>query len=156
MSQESIEKMRKSLTGKKQSPELIAKRVEGRKGYTHSEDTRKKISETNRELFAKGLRDRQAGENSPTWRGGISFEPYPVTWNFALREMIRGRDKRKCQVCGKGENGIRHDVHHVNYDKKDIAPGNLITLCIPCHRKTNYNRDEWIKFFTAGVSAATA
>jgi hypothetical protein len=96
----------------------------------------------------------RTGVLNPTWRGGISFEPYPVTWTFALREMIRNRDERKCCICGAEENDKRHDVHHIDYDKKNIAPQNLITLCIRCHRKTNYNREEWISFFSEKQSIA--
>lgn len=154
--QESIEKMRKSLTGKKQSPELVKKRFDARAGYRHSEDTKAKIGMANKGdnngMFNK------TGVLNPAWRGGISFEPYPTTWTFALREMIRNRDERKCLACGKPENGKRHDVHHIDYDKKNIAPDNLITLCVNCHRKTNYKRDQWRAFFEEqrdGLKTAT-
>ena len=96
------------------------------------------------------------GTRNPNWNGGTSFEPYPTTWTNRLREMIRERDGRKCRVCGVEENGSRHDVHHCDYDKKNIGAGNLVTLCPECHGKTNGHRDEWIKFFTAGESVATA
>jgi 5-methylcytosine-specific restriction endonuclease McrA len=243
MPQESIEKMRKSMTGRKQSPEHVQKRVDSRKGYTHSEETRKKISETNRALFANGLRDRQAGENSPCWDskevlctscgkllyrsklqlksgkqycsrtcfnkknggpintfcsnpecktpvrrsaghrlcskqffcspkcraivlnqgethprwlGGRSFEPYPPAWTFRLREMIRERDGRECLMCGAPERGQRHDVHHQDFDKKNLDPENLKTLCHPCHRKTYGKKYEqgWRKIFRPEQNAA--
>ena len=91
--------------------------------------------------------DKMAGANNPSWKGGISFEPYPTTWTFRLREAIRDRDGRICHICGKKEDGTRLDVHHVDYDKRNIDPDNLISLCVPCHRRTNYGRDQWVNFF---------
>lgn len=84
---------------------------------------------------------------NPNWKGGKSFEPYPTTWNFRLREAIRDRDGRVCQICGKAQNGERLAVHHIDYDKKNIAPQNLISLCHLCHCKTNSKRDYWQAFF---------
>ena len=39
-------------------------------------------------------------------------------------------------------------VHHIDYDKKNNDVDNLVTLCTPCHTKTNFNRDEWKKTFS--------
>jgi hypothetical protein len=144
MSQGAVEKIRQSNTGKKQSPEWIANRVAGRKGYRHPETFRQQMSDMMKKQYAEGKRKRLSGENSPSWKGGISFEPYPITWSFALREAIRDRDGRKCCICGIGENGKRHDVHHIDYDKKNINPLNLLTLCHSCHMKTGYRREYWI------------
>ena len=38
---------------------------------------------------------------------------------------------------------VKPPVHHIDYDKKNCVSNNLITLCIPCHMKTNYNRSYW-------------
>lgn len=91
--------------------------------------------------------DKMIGDGNSNWKGGISFEPYPCTWSFKLREKIRNRDGRKCQVCGKLEDCVRHDVHHIDYNKDNVNPENLITLCKKCHIKTNYNREQWQEFF---------
>jgi hypothetical protein len=92
--------------------------------------------------------DALAGEANPNWQGGLSREPYPITWSFRLREVIRNRDDRLCRVCGVGEkNGTRHAVHHMDYDKRNISPYNLVTLCHPCHMQTSYHRDMWISIF---------
>ena len=37
--------------------------------------------------------------------------------------------------------------NHIDYDKKNCNSDNLITLCRSCHRKTNFNRENWIKYF---------
>lgn len=87
----------------------------------------------------------KVAEKSHWWKGGISFEPYPLGWNRTFKEQIRFRDGYKCQLCGmpEVENGRKLDVHHKNYDKKDIRIENLISLCRKCHVKTNGNREYW-------------
>jgi hypothetical protein len=144
MPQESIEKIRLSLTGKKQSPELIRKRFAARAGYRHTPESKAKIGMANR------------GENNGMWEGGVSREEYPAGfWQKNFRESIRERDSRKCRICEGEENGKGHDIHHIDYNKRNIDPLNLVALCHKCHGKTNYNREGWIKFFSAGVIEAT-
>lgn len=85
-----------------------------------------------------------SGENSHSWQGGKSFEPYTTDWKETLKRSIRERDKYICQICDKEPSVY---VHHIDYDKKNCDPKNLITLCSSCHPKTNFNRNYWIKFF---------
>jgi hypothetical protein len=33
------------------------------------------------------------------------------------------------------------------YDKRNNNINNLISLCRPCHAKSNYNREKWIEYF---------
>jgi hypothetical protein len=82
-------------------------------------------------------------EKNPQWKGGKSFEPYTVDWTKTLKRSIRERDNYICQIC----NQYGQFVHHIDYDKKNCSPNNLITLCNSCHTKTNKNREEWIKYF---------
>jgi len=35
----------------------------------------------------------------------------------------------------------------IDYDKLNIKPKNLISLCHSCHMKTNYNREYWRQRF---------
>jgi len=92
------------------------------------------------------------GENAPNWRGGIGFEPYPISWTEELREQIRKRDNHQCQLCGKTEkqNKRKLDVHHIDYDKENLNLDNLISLCRGCHMKTNGNREFWQTVLTKG------
>ena len=85
----------------------------------------------------------KTGELASNWQGGLSFEPYSVDWNNTLKRSIRERDKYICKLC----NGKGYHVHHIDYNKKNCDPNNLITLCISCHMKTNFNREHWIKLF---------
>ena len=86
----------------------------------------------------------RGGEKHYYWLGGKSFEPYSTDWTETLRRSIRERDKYTCQLCGK-ENSIH--CHHIDYDKKNCNPNNLIILCRKCHSITNFNRNYWIKYF---------
>ena len=89
--------------------------------------------------------DHRFREKAANWQGGKSFEPYALGWNRTFKEQIRHRDGYKCQVCGKPEveSYRKLDVHHIDYDKMNINPKNLITLCQSCHMKTNGNRKYW-------------
>lgn len=99
------------------------------------------------------LANRPSGVNSPTWRGGTSFEPYPTQWTAKLRQSIRDRDGNKCFWCGgQNKTSRKLPVHHVDYDKTNISHDNLVTLCMTCHPKTNFNRPYWQRAFQSKLS----
>jgi len=89
------------------------------------------------------------GENSPRWKGGISFEPYCHKFNEEFKEYIRDKFGRVCFLCPKTEkeNGKRLSVHHVNYNKgcgcDDDETCQFVPLCISCNSKVNSNREIW-------------
>ena len=118
------ENMIKKHTGKKQREETIKKRVEKIKG-----------------------------ENHYNWREGISNQGYPNEWTDDLKESIRKRDDYICQMCGIHQDELEDlrnkklDCHHIDYDKDNLNPNNLISLCRNCHMKTNQNRKYWINYF---------
>ncbi|MDP2217207.1 MAG: NUMOD3 domain-containing DNA-binding protein [Methanolobus sp.] len=109
-----------------------------------TEETRKKLSECKKgekhPLFGK------CGEIAPNWHGGKSFEPYCPKFNHELKEKIRERDNRTCQLCCVKENGRKLDVHHIHYDKPNCNP-DLIALCFKCNTKVNFNRDYYENLF---------
>jgi hypothetical protein len=61
-------------------------------------------------------------------------------WN--LREYILHRDNHQCQNPDCGSKTPELEVHHIGYWKGDRTdrPGNLITLCIKCHRPENHKK----------------
>ena len=134
--------------------------LSGKKIWT--KEKRKQHSETlkvswQNEILIKEASIRNSGERNyfygkhfkleqhPNWRGGKSFEIYPLGWNRTFKEQIRYRDGYKCQICGKPEveSYRKLDVHHIDYNKKNIKDKNLITLCQSCHFKTNFRRKYW-------------
>lgn len=111
-----------------------------RDGYVPSVETRKKI------------RLALLGEKSSAWRGGLATKPYTFGFTRELKTKIRARDGFTCLICGKGENGKAHVIHHIDYSKSNHAPSNLATLCTSCHSKTNHKREYWLIYFKKGDS----
>ena len=104
-----------------------------------------KLSEEHKEKISKSMKELlMSGENSPNWQGGISFEPYSIDWTETLKRAIRERDHYLCQVCSQYGNA----VHHIDYDKKNCNPNNLITTCVSCNTKANFNREYWTNYFS--------
>ena len=95
----------------------------------------------------KILKGHNAKEKHWNWQGGKSLEGYTINWTQTLKRAIRERDKFTCQICGKQQGGTTFQVHHIDYNKKNCNPENLVTLCTSCHVKTNFNRERWIKHF---------
>lgn len=149
----------RALKGKKQSEGHLRKLSVIRKGKHHSINTefkrgepgywlgRQRSVDTCRKLSE--FRRTQVGELAAAWQGGLSFEPYGVEFNKLLKEQVRQRDNYKCQICHnlQIELGYKLPVHHIDYNKKNNDPFNLISLCRRCHSKTNVDRDNWIDYF---------
>ena len=93
------------------------------------------------------------GKNNPNWIDGRSFEKYPLEFNEILKEQIRSRDNYTCQNCGMTEeehlivHGQKLHVHHIDYNKKNCNKTNLITVCLQCNLRANYNRNYWQEFY---------
>lgn len=104
----------------------------GRKN-PHSEEQRKKMSIA------------LSGDKNPAWVHGQSRRKYPFQFSDELKELIRKRDEYKCQRCGKSqaESKRKLPVHHIDYNKDNLDPFNLITLCYPCHGRTMHKREYW-------------
>lgn len=70
---------------------------------------------------------------------------YSHEFTEALKKQIRERDGHTCQICGISTSDTYRalDVHHIDYNKTNNHPCNLITLCDSCHTRTNYNRGKW-------------
>jgi hypothetical protein len=126
-------------------------------GKTHSEETKNKMSEAkegeNNTMYGRcgplSPMYGRCGPLSPTWKGGISCEPYCDVWlDKEYKQYIKDRDGN---VCLNPEcNGISNKLclHHINYNKKECEPLNLITICLSCNAKANFNRkwhQSWYK-----------
>lgn len=95
------------------------------------------------------LSDTFTGEGHPNWKGGGN-EAYGSGWRL-LRERALERDEYRCVVCEKDREAIGRnpDVHHIvpvrrfaeseDHEKEDAHRiGNVISLCIACHRKADF------------------
>jgi len=104
-------------------------------GQRHTEEARRKVSAT------------KQGIRLDEWSVFSSYEPYPVIFNFGLKEEIRNRDNRMCVLCGKSELlncGRRLAVHHINGNKRDCSKTNLVSLCISCNSKLDTIEKEFL------------
>ena len=116
------------------------------KGKKHSEETKLKMRKKHKsfsEETRKNLSIARTGFKHWNWMGGISREPYSIDWTKTLKRSIRERDNYICQLCSQYGNV----VHHIDYDKKNCNPDNLINLCKSCNSKVNGNRNYWKNYF---------
>ena len=137
------------MFGRKQSKEAkrkISLALKGDKngffGKKHSEKTKLQMSKNHANCF---------GKNNPQWKGGKTKEVYSKEFIHKLKEQIRKRDNYTCQYCNIKQENLNRKlcVHHIDYDKENNAPENLLSLCGTCHAKTTtMNRSYWINFFT--------
>ena len=84
---------------------------------------------------------KMSGPGHPNWMGGISYEPYCPLWkDDEYKHDIKTRDGYKClnPDCWKKDDNLH--IHHIDYDKKNCGPKNLITLCRSCNARANTER----------------
>ncbi len=156
-SEETRKKIGVGNKGKIISDKTREKMSDARKGYMPwckgknlSYEHRKKISKAHKgkklsEEHKKNISAVTIGSGNPNWKGGISCEPYCDVWlDKEYKQSIKDRDGYKClnPVCTK-QHTLLH-LHHINYNKKNCKPSNLITVCKSCNSKANYDRD-WHK-----------
>lgn len=139
--EEDNKKVSLSLIEFYKDPEERIKVSKRMKGIPKPESMKRKTSERMQTSANPWYIDgRCSGEN----------QPYPLDFNERFKELIRERDGRICKICMKTEkeNGKQLDIHHINYNKNDCDPKNMISLCHSCHMKTNVKRKDWPSFFS--------
>lgn len=95
---------------------------------------------------------RENPEETSRWQGGLSTIIYDPEFTHELKEEIRRRDGFQCQLCGTTDvyhtkDARRYAVHHIDYDKWNSRPENLITLCNSCNVAVNSSREFYTQFF---------
>ena len=67
----------------------------------------------------------------------VSIPVKTFNFNNELKELIRKRDNYKCQICGIPQEECFKNlhVHHIDFNKSNCSPDNLITFCNSCHSK---------------------
>ena len=128
-----------------------------RKGFTVTEKTRKKISNSRYGKYK--------GKENKNWKGGISPLIVKIRGLIQNKEWIRNvfkKDNFTCKMCNK--RGLILEAHHINMLTKIVRTNNIkseedaincselwdisngITLCKECHLKeTNKQRKKWLK-----------
>lgn len=173
-SEEWRRKQREIHLGKKASNATKQKMSEQRKGIPKSEETKKKMSESakgrpkTKEARIKLSRWRKgkctmsketlermsklhSGSGNPAWKGGKSFEPYCPKFNDEFRNRVRAFFSYQCIECGSPQNGVRLDVHHVNFNKMSCCDDTIplfVPLCKSCHARIKKSLEDWEQHFT--------
>lgn len=116
-----------------------------------------KLINTKQYLYKEGRKCKSCcklGENNNNWCGGISKFPYSFLFTITLKQKIHKRDNNKCILCNitKNQHLLIYNkcisVHHIDYNKTNCKEDNLVSLCLKCNSKVNYNRDYWYAYFT--------
>jgi len=139
----------KGMLGKKHTEETKKKQSEAIKGSRNPFYMKKHKAEFKNKHSNKLKEEgKWKGENNPKFNNWSSYKPYCKRFNKNLKEAVRERDNRLCQLCSKNEaeNKEKQTVHHVHYDKENCYP-DLICLCRSCNSKVNGNRDYYEKLF---------
>lgn len=106
-------------------------------GRHHSDEAKLKISMAHQGKYV--------GENNPNFNGWSSRLPYGKEWEPKLKKRIAQRDGYLCKYCGVlAPDGC---PHHINYNKLDCRPINLVWVHNRCNNKFNVNRENWIDFW---------
>jgi len=164
---ETNDKISKKLTGRKLSASHIKNVIDGRKGYRHSEETKRKIGLGNfGNKWSIDARRKISGSNNCWWRGGISSlrtQIYNSVEYKSWRRAIFERDNYICMKCCLV--GGTLNPHHIKsfseileeYKIKTVQEAlnckelwnidNGLTLCKRCHKLTdNYGGKKSKKF----------
>lgn len=163
-SEETKLKISNTKKGRKASQQARLNMSKARSGKNHpfygrprSEETRRRISESN-----MGKRSsvehlvKISGSNHWNWKGGISSGGYcPIWLDIDYKKSILERDDHSCQnpFCW----GTSHKLsrHHINHDRMDCRPMNIITLCVSCNTRANgskeYPKEFWENLYGSVV-----
>jgi len=157
----------KSKKGKLMPSELckeLGLKLGTRMPYSPTEETRQKISDAQKKnhqlkkqhclnipkpfIYPEELEFKSRKKKKIIIKKGPS--PYSLNfYNPKFRKQILDRDNNQCQNpdCDKNPSRYSLQIHHIDYDKKNSTPQNLITLCPSCNIQANYNKPYWINLY---------
>lgn len=159
-SEEHREKISEAVTGHWQDPDIRAAHLNamrtdeyrekqsaiGKERYKDPAARRKTGIASKRAWARPGVKDKWFSSSTTRWNTDW-LEDYPDEFDESLKALIRRRDGYRCAICSMSQR--RHGkllfVHHIDYDKNNCDPDNLISLCNSCHSKTNWDRSHWEK-----------
>ena len=114
------------------------------KGKKHSEESKKRISESRTGIPAwnKGIESLRKGKKSNLWKGGITPSNHVIRTSMKYKQWRRNifeRDDYTCQNCKKHGGNLNAD--HIKpfalFPELRFDIDNGRTMCIPCHRDTD-------------------
>lgn len=153
----------KRSLGYKHTEETKRKRSEALKGnkhtlgYKHTDETKRKIGEAskgNQNSLGRRYKHTEVTRKKISLAHGgdgtlkLILYSYPAEFSGELKAQIRARDGNKCQNPGCWGKAKRISVHHIDYNKENCSPDNLITLCNSCNARANYDKEYWIMIYS--------
>ncbi len=150
-----IRQIGKLSKGRKHSDETkkkISDSLKGREGVIPNEETRNKMSDAKQGITpwnkGKELSEEHKEKLSLShidYSSTIYIDGYCKSFDKEYKEDIRIRDKHTCQLCCTKwkDRKIKRKfhIHHIDEDKLNSHPDNLITVCCSCHFKLH----RWLK-----------
>jgi hypothetical protein len=106
------------------------------------------------EIDRRGKRCRSCahkGRLGSNYQHGNGNYPYPADFTKKLKREVFQRDNFTCQNCNTYP-CIHLTSHHIDYNRSNNLKNNLITLCMSCNIKANYNREYWQGFYVNKIN----
>lgn len=91
----------------------------------------------------------RSGEKSNFWKGGISSDRRNITrWTTENAQKVHKKHYYTCQQCGEQNNKLHaHHIKPVYFAPNEAYDiNNLISVCIPCHRKIHKTIETELSF----------
>jgi hypothetical protein len=153
--EKAVAKIAQTMTGRKQAPEVVAKRSEAWKltAMRHGGMT------PSHRAQLEQVQSLTKGPGHPNWKGGITPErkrDYKSAAYKAFRKAVMERDDFTCRECRR--RGGRLEVHHLYVAASQcngplrflkFHPANGLTLCLACHNQTKTTRPDLTPVDTA-------
>lgn len=137
----------KKMREKRKEQLLGNKRLQGKRWKLTSEQRLKHSFKRTTEQ-RMNYRTSKIGEKNPAYFNGECRRPYPYEFNKELKQFISSRDDNMCQYCFEETDGeIRGCPHHIDYNKENNSPSNLVWVCTRCNSKFNSRREHWKKYW---------
>jgi hypothetical protein len=156
-SKETLKLMRDKKTGVILSEETRKKmsiKRASQKRDPHTKETKQKMSIAQKKRLADPINHPACDVDYYLKYGHLkSFEPYCELFNNDFRYRVRVFFNFTCCLCGCKEDGRKHSVHHIHYNKSSccdpIAQRKFVLLCTSCHSITTRkeSRDYWTQYF---------
>ena len=133
--EECIRKIKEARAKQVFSKEIIQKRNESIRNFWKSDRAKKEIkkrSKRTRENNIKNWNNPKSGFNNPQRSIRISQKKETIGLFKAKQKMVDSYGY-VCFWCGFKGNSFTINVHHINGNRKDNRPENLMLLCRKCH-----------------------